>query len=118
MADAGLFITWGETYPGREEQGLRLWNDAHAYYTSLLEAGRLSRYERFVLGAHGAGLRGFTIVGGTLEQIGALTVDDEWISYVMRAQLCCTDVGVTPLFFGESLDHIMELWEHEVSAVS
>jgi hypothetical protein len=119
MADAGLYISWGETYPGREEQGMRLWNDANSYYTSLLEAGRISRYERFVLGANGGvGVRGFTIIGGTPEQIGALTVDDEWVSYIMRAQLCCKDVDVTSLFFGESLAHIMELWEHEISALA
>jgi hypothetical protein len=118
MADAGLFISWGETYPGREEQGMRLWNDANAYDTSLLEAGRISRYERFVLGAHGGGVVGFTIIGGTPEQIGALSLDDEWVSYIMRLQLCCKDVVVTPLFFGESLAHIIELWEHEISALA
>ena len=118
MADAGLFISWGQTYPGREEEGMRLWNDANAYYTSLLEAGRLSRYERFVIGAHGGGLVGFTIIGGTPEQIGALTVDDEWLRYTMRLQMCCKDADVTGLYYGESLDQIIELWQHEVSALT
>ena len=118
MADVGLIFSWGENYPGREEQGVRLWNEANAYYASLLEAGRISRHEPFVLGAHGAGLRGFRIIGGTPEQIGALRFDDEFVSYIMRSQLCCKEVGVTPLFFGESLDHIMELWEHEVGALA
>ena len=118
MADAGLFISWGETYPGREEQGMRLWNDAHANTTSLLEAGRISRYERFVIGANGGGIRGFTIIGGTPEQIGALGLDAEWVSGIMRLQLCCKDVVVTPLFFGESLDQIMQLWEHEISSLA
>ena len=118
MADAGLFISWGETYPGREEQGVRLWNDANAYYSSLLEAGRLSRYERFVLATHGGGVRGFVIIGGTLEQIGALTLDDEWLRYIMRLEMCCKDACTTALYFGESLDHTFELWEHEVSALA
>ena len=68
-------------------------------------------------GVHG-GLRGFTIIGGTPEQIGALRFDDEFVSYIMRSQLCNKDVGVTPLFFGETLSHIMERWEHEVSALA
>lgn len=117
MADAGLFFSFGETYPGREEQGLRLWNESNAYFASLLEAGRISNYEPFVLGAHGSGTRGFRIIGGTPEQIGALRFDDEFVSYVMRTQLCCMDVVVTPLFFGEMLTHIMDRWEHEVSAL-
>lgn len=118
MADAGLFISWGDPYPGREAEGMRLWNDANAYYGSLLEAGRISRYERFVLGAHGGEVRGFTIIGGTPEQIGALQLDNAWVSNIMRLQFCCKDVCVTPLFFGESLAQIMELWEHQVSALA
>jgi hypothetical protein len=118
MADAGLLISWGETYPGREEQAMRLWSETNAWYASLLEAGRIRRFEPFVLGAHGGGLRGFTIIGGTPEQIGALRFDDEFVSYIMRLQFCDKDVGVTPLFFGEFLDHIMERWEHEVSALA
>jgi hypothetical protein len=47
-----------------------------------------------------------------------LRFDDEFVSYIMRTQLCCKDVGVTPLFFGETLAHIMERWDHEVSALA
>jgi len=36
----------------------------------------------------------------------------------MRTQLCCKDVAVTPLFLGEMLDHVMDRWEHEVSALA
>jgi hypothetical protein len=118
MADAGLFFSFGDSHPGREEQGLRLWNEANAYYASLLEAGRIGGFEPFVLAAHGAGLRGFTIIRGTPEQIGALRFDDEFVSYIMRSQLCSKDVGVTPLFFGETLAHIMDRWGHEVSALA
>ena len=118
MADSGLFISWGETYPGREEQALRLWNDVGEYYGSLLEAARISRFEPFLVSGRGAPLRGFMIVGGTLEQIGALTLDDEWVRYMMRLEMCCKDACVSPLQFGESADHIMELWEQEVHALA
>ena len=117
MADSGLLISWGEVYPGREEQALRLWNDVKGYNDSLLEAGRISRVESFLVAGR-AGLRGFTITGGTPEQIGALTVDDEWVRIIMRLEFCCKDVRVNPLSFAEGLDHIMELWEHEVSALA
>jgi len=118
MADSGFLISWGETDPGREEQGLRVWADSNAYFGSLLEAGRISRFEPFVLGAHGAGLSGFMIIGGPPEQIGILLFDDEFAGYVMRWQMCCKDVCVTGLYFGESLAHIMELWEREVHALA
>jgi len=117
MADSGLFISWGEIYPGREEQALRLWNDVGEYWGSLLEAGRISRFEPFLVGGRG-GLRGFMIAGGTPEQIGALTLDDEWLKYIMRLEMCCKDACVNPLSFGESLAHVMELWEQEVHALA
>ena len=87
------------------------------YYGSLLEAGRISRFESFLVGGR-AGLRGFTILGGTPEQIGALTLDDEWLGYIMRTEMCCKDVCVNPLSFGEWLDHVMEVWQHEVHALA
>jgi hypothetical protein len=118
MADSGLVISWGETYPGREEQALRLWKEGDEFYASLLEGGRISRFEPFLVAGRGAPLRGFMIVGGTLEQIGALTLDDEWTRSIMRLEMCCKDVCVNPLNFGERLDHVMELWEHEVSALA
>jgi hypothetical protein len=64
MADSGLLISWGETYPGREEQALRLWNETREYYGSLLEADRISRFEPFLVAGRGAPLHGFMIVGG------------------------------------------------------
>ena len=60
MADSGLLISWGETYPGREQQVLRLWNEVGEFYGSLLEAGRISRFEPFLVAGRGAPLRGFT----------------------------------------------------------
>ena len=118
MADAGLFISWGETYPGREEEALRLWNGMGEYYGALFEGGRITRFEPFLVSGRGAPLRGFMIVGGTPEQIGALTVDDEWIRSIMRLEMCCKDACVNPLQFGESADHMMELWEQEVHALA
>lgn len=117
MADSGLLISWGDVYPGRDELAVRLWTDTNAYYGSLLEAGRITRFEPF-LAAQSAGLRGFMIIGGTPEQIGALAVDDEFARLIVRLRMCCKDVGVSGLFFGESLAHQMELWEHEVSALA
>jgi len=118
MADSGLFIGWGDVYPGREEHVLRLFRDVVAYYGSLLEAGRIGRFEPFVVGAHGGGLRGYMIVGGTQEQISALRTDDEFLGYVARATMLLEDFGVADLYYGESLGHIIEVFEHQISALA
>jgi len=36
----------------------------------------------------------------------------------MRTEMCCKDVCVNPLSFGEWLDHVMEVWQHEVHALA
>lgn len=117
MADSGLFIGWGDVYPGREEHALRLFNDVVAYYGSLLEAGRIGRFEPFVVGPHGGGLRGYMIVGGTPEQIDALRIDDEFLGQVARASMLLKDFGVADLYYGESLGHIIEVFEREIGAL-
>ena len=51
MADAGLFISWGGTELGRDDQGVRLrYRVPNPYYASLLEAGRISRHEPSLTG--------------------------------------------------------------------
>jgi hypothetical protein len=117
MADSGLFIGWSDIYPGREEQALRLFRDVVAYYGSLLEAGRIGRFEPFIVAPHGGGLRGYMEIGGTPEQINALRADDEFLGYVSRAQMLLKDVGVADLYYGESLGHIMEVFEHQIGAL-
>jgi hypothetical protein len=118
MTDSGLFIGWGDVYPGREEHTLRLFNDAIAYHGSLLEAGRIGRFEPFVVGPHGGGLRGCMIIGGTTEQINALRADDEFLGQVARASMLLKDFGVADLYYGESLGHHIEVFERESGALT
>lgn len=115
---SGLLISWGEIYPGCEERALRLFSEVVAYNGKLLEAGRIGAFEPFLLGAHGGGLRGFMIVRGTPEQITAVSHEDEFRSYTIRAEMLMKNVGVTELFFGDDLGHTLELYEHQVGALA
>ena len=115
---SGLFIGWGETYPGREEQALHVFNEVLANNGKLVEEGRIGGFEPFLLGAHGGGLRGFFILRGTPEQILALRTDDEFLGYVMRGQMVASDFGVEELYFGESLEHLMGIFEQRVGALA
>ena len=118
MLDAGLLISWGEVDPSRQEQALlRLFSEVVAYYDKLLEEGRISGFEPFVLGGRALrGVRGFMIVRGTPEQITAVRHDDELLGYVSRAGRLIEDVGVHELYLGGTLRHTMEPFEHPGSA--
>ncbi len=118
MRRSGMLISWGEIYPGREEQALRLFTDVVAYYGKVLDAGRIGGFEPFVLGVHGGGLRGFMIVRGTPEQITAVRHDDEFLAYVLRAQMLIKDLDVEELYFGEELGHVLKLFEQQIGALA
>ena len=45
MADAGLFIGWGEVVRGRETEALEVFNETLAYYGRLQEEGTVENFE-------------------------------------------------------------------------
>ena len=115
MVDSGLLISWGGIYPGREEHALvRLFSEVVAYGGKVLEEGRISGFEPFVLRARAGDLRdlrGFMIIRGTPEQITTLRHDDAFLAYVQRAKTLMNNVGVDELYLGEALRHILEPFE-------
>ena len=118
MLSSGLLISWGEIYPGREEQAMRLFSEVVAYNGNLLEEGRISGFEPFVVAPHSGGLRGFMIVRGTPEQITTESHDDEFLAQATRAQMLMKDFGVQELYFGEELGHMLEIFQHEFGALA
>jgi hypothetical protein len=45
MAEAGLFIGWGQVVRGREGRALEVFNDTIAYYGQLQGDGRIERFD-------------------------------------------------------------------------
>jgi hypothetical protein len=88
----------------------RLFSEVTGYSDELLQEGRISGFEPFVLGGHGriGGLRGFLIVRATPEQITTVRHDDKFLGYVHRAERLMKHVGVEELYLGEVLRHMME----------
>jgi hypothetical protein len=115
---SGLLISWGEIYPGCEERAFRLFSEVVAYYGKLSEEGRIGSFEPFLLAAHGGGLRGFMVLRGSPEQIATVSREDEFRTYTIRAEMLMKDVGVTELFFGEELGHVLELFERQIGALA
>ena len=65
MADAGLFIGWGEVVRGRETEALEVFNETLAYYGRLQEEGAIESFEPVFLEPHGGDLSGFILIRGT-----------------------------------------------------
>ena len=76
MAEAGLFIGWGEPVTGREAKGLEVFAEALAYWATAEQDGRIESSETVLLNPHGGDLAGFTLARGSEAQMSAVRAED------------------------------------------
>jgi hypothetical protein len=111
MAEAGLFIGWGEVVRGREKRALELFNEAMQYWGGLQEKGQIERFDVAVLTPHGGDLRGFILMRGTELQIDSLRRDEEFRRWIGRLQLMTDHSGVADANIDEGLARVMSLYQ-------
>ncbi len=70
MADAGLFIGWGQVVRGREKRAVEVFNESVEYWGGLQGDGKIEGFEVVLLAPHGGDLAGFALLRGSAEQIG------------------------------------------------
>jgi hypothetical protein len=115
MAEAGLFIGWGEPVTGREAKGLEVFAEALAYYGQAEQGGRIESHETVLLGPHGGDLGGFTLVRGSEAQIAALRTEDEFERIITRAALVVQNVGVVDAALGDGVQDAIGVYQAAVS---
>ena len=114
MADAGLFIGWGEVVRGREDRALDVFNETLELYGQMQSDGRIEGMDVTLLDAHGGELGGFFLVHGSAEQCAALQYDEEFRRAVIDASLIVDDVGVVPAATGEGVGPEMAMYGEAV----
>ena len=87
MADAGLFIGWGEVVRGREAEAVETFNSTIEYFTGLQSDGTIESFEGVFPEQHGGDLNGFFFVRGDAEKLSALRVDEKFEAVILRAGL-------------------------------
>jgi hypothetical protein len=115
MAEAGLFIGWGEPVTGREAKGLEVFAEALAYYGEAEQDGRIESQEVVLLGPHGGDLAGFILVRGSEEQIAALRAEDDFERLITRAALIVHNVGVVDASVGDGVQATVGVYQAAVS---
>ena len=104
MADTALFIGWGMTYPGREHQARKLFDETLAIFAELEKAGEIESFEPVLLGPHGGELDGFILVRGEPQKLIEMQMREDMERLRIRAQthhgkfsviLATTGAGVT-----------------------
>ena len=106
MATGVLFIGWGPTIPGREQQALKVFGEAVAYWTGLQQRGEITSFEPVALEPHGGELAGFTLLHGDQERLSQLRIDPAFVDLNTRAQLVVTNFGVVMGYIGEGLNQL------------
>src|SRR5512133_2179949 len=94
MAEAGLFIGWGQVVRNREERALEVFNDSMQYYAGLDQDDRVESWEVVLLSPHGGDLAGFVLLRGSIDQMNALRADEDFQRRTQRADLIVERLGI------------------------
>lgn len=116
MADAGLFIGWGEVVRGREAEANEVFNETLAYYGRLQEEGTIESFEPVFLEAHGGDLSGFILMRGDAEKLASLRVNEEFMQYAIRAGLVVENLGIVGASLAERLQRQMAFYTEQIGA--
>ena len=116
MADAGLFIGWGEVVRGREAEAIEVFNETLAYYGRLQEDGTIENFEPVFLESHGGDLGGFILIRGDAEKLASLRVSEEFGQFATRATLVVENFGIVGADLAERLQRQMEFYTEQIGA--
>jgi hypothetical protein len=115
MADAGLFIGWGEVVRGREDRALDVFNETLEFYGRLQSDGRIEDFEVALLDPHGGELLGYVMLRGSEDQIDAVRRDDDFQRLMIKGSLVVDDLGMIPALIGEGLARAMAMYQEELA---
>jgi hypothetical protein len=118
MADAGLFVGWGEVVRGREAQSLDLFNEFLGYLGGLAESGEIESFEPVVLEPHGGDLAGFVLIRGDADRLHSVRVSDEWTKHMTRGGLMTENFGIVSAVLGERMERQMVVYAEEIGALA
>ena len=118
MADAGLFIGWGEVVRGREDRALDVFNETLALYGQMQSDGRIEDFEVALLNPHGGELQGYVMLRGSEAQMDAVGRDEDFQRVMTKGSLVVDDLGIIPAAINEGLARAMAIYQAEVAVVA
>ena len=118
MADAGLFIGWGQVVRGREDRALDVFNETIELYGQMQADDRIESFEVCLLQPHGGELGGFELIRGSEEQIDALRRSEDFERINTKASLIVDDLGTVDMLIGDGLGRAMAIYQEEIAVVA
>jgi hypothetical protein len=118
VADAGLFIGWGQVVRGREDRALDVFNETIELYGHMQSDGRIESFEVCLLDPHGGELGGFELLRGSEDQIDAVRRAEDFQRIMTKATLVVDDLGMVGAAIGEGLGRQMAIYQEEIAVVA
>ena len=118
MADAGLFVGFGNPVRGREDQAIELFNETIGWYSRLQEEGEIESFEPVFLEPHGGDLNGFILIRGDAEKLSALRVSEEFTQFTIRAAMYVDSIGIVGADMNERLQSQMAFYTEQIGAIA
>jgi hypothetical protein len=118
MADAGLFIGWGQVVRGREDRALDVFNETLELYGQMQSDGRIEDFEVALLDPHGGELGGYVMLRGSEDQIDAVRRDEDFERVMTKASLMVDDLGLVRAAINEGLARAMAIYQEEIAVVA
>ncbi len=114
MADAAIFVGFGQAARAREPQALELLEEGLRYFAGLQERGEVESFEPVVLTPHGGDLRGFILIRGEREALNRLRRDAEFRRLTARASLVVDNFGVVGAYVADGLQSQLDVYRSQV----
>jgi hypothetical protein len=118
MADAGLFIGWGQVARGREDRALDVFNETIELYGQMQSDGRIESFDVALLQPHGGELAGYVMLRGSEQQMDAVNHDEAFQRLMQRADLLVDGLGIVPALIGDGLARGIAMYQEEVAVVA
>jgi hypothetical protein len=116
MANAALFIGWGEAKAGREAQAFELFGHALGFWNRMQAEHKIKSFEPVMLQPHGGDLMGFMLVRGEQAKLDAVRSGDEFLEIEARSLLYIEHMGVISARINEGLQRAMQIWQKHIPA--
>ena len=115
MAEAALFVGWGQVVRGREKRAIEVFNESVAYWGQLQADGKIEGFDLALLNPHGGDLAGFGLIRGSEEQLDTLKRSDEFAKNATAADQIVENYGIVDAAVDEGIAQAMELYNAEIA---
>ncbi len=116
MADAALFLGYGQAARARERQAIEVFSQALEYFVDLRSQGLIESFEPVLLDPHGGDLRGFILVRGEPDNLNRLRADEQFQQLLARARLVVDNLGAVNAYVGGGLQAQLAVYQEQVES--